>query len=115
MILFRGISAPMTHQVLMNTVMFSTFDRTRSFASERLDGNVAAMGAGLLSGFATACLSKSRGLVQDTVPDKPVVVVRQQHDEKSAVGSEEGCRNEWQTQTFRPLIRTISRALGESL
>ena len=57
MILFRGISAPMTHQVLMNTVMFSTFDRTRSFASERLDGNVAAMGAGLLSGFATACLS----------------------------------------------------------
>ena len=55
--LFRGISAPMANQVLMNTVMFSTFDRTRSFASERLDGNAAAMGAGLLSGFATACLS----------------------------------------------------------
>ena len=55
--LFRGISAPMANQVLMNTVMFSTFDRTRSFASERLDGNAAAVGDGLLSGFATACLS----------------------------------------------------------
>ena len=55
--LFSGISAPMANQVLMNTVMFSTFDRTRSFASERLDGNAAAVGAGLLSGFATACLS----------------------------------------------------------
>ena len=55
------------------------------------------------------------GLVQNTVPDEPVVAIRRQHDEQSVVGSEEGCRNEWRTQTFGPDPNNISRARGESL
>ena len=61
--LFKGIGPPMANQIMMNTVMFSVFhkvkDWTNNTNSMLVGGNenASAMCAGLLSGFATACLS----------------------------------------------------------
>ena len=73
--LFRGIGPPMANQIVMNTVMFSVFHNVKAaltvnamddnaIGSNRseesfisLNENTSAMCAGLLSGFATACLS----------------------------------------------------------
>ena len=65
-VFFNGITPPLFNQVLMNTVMFSVFLQVKSFLNESFDGGSdtnscaafsAAFSAGLLSGFATACLS----------------------------------------------------------
>jgi len=57
--LFRGIGPPMMSQIIMNTVMFSVFRNVKEITSNSsvMDENVSAMCAGLISGFATACLS----------------------------------------------------------
>ena len=57
--LFKGIGPPMMSQIIMNTVMFSVFRNVREMTSNTLmmDENASAMCAGLISGFATACLS----------------------------------------------------------
>lgn len=57
--LFRGIGAPMANQIIMNTVMFTVFNKVKdaSNQSSYLDENSSALVAGLFSGFATACLS----------------------------------------------------------
>ena len=55
--LFRGIGPPMANQIIMNTVMFTVFDKVKDVSSDMLDENSSALVAGLFSGFATACLS----------------------------------------------------------
>eukprot|EP00929_Paragymnodinium_shiwhaense_P016921 TRINITY_DN125665_c0_g1_i1.p1 TRINITY_DN125665_c0_g1~~TRINITY_DN125665_c0_g1_i1.p1 ORF type:complete len:283 (-),score=15.62 TRINITY_DN125665_c0_g1_i1:46-894(-) len=57
--LFRGMGPPMMNQVIMNTVMFSVFNRVKGAVNEIpwMDKNATAMCAGLISGFATACIS----------------------------------------------------------
>jgi len=63
-VFFNGISPPLLNQILMNTVMFSVFFQVKSWSfwndysdSSTVGGCIGAFGAGLLSGFATACLS----------------------------------------------------------
>lgn len=57
--LFRGMGAPMTSQIVMNSVMFSVFNKIKDLTTHNLmlNENASALGAGLLSGFATACIS----------------------------------------------------------
>jgi len=57
--LFRGIGPPMANQIMMNSVMFTSFNRVKEAANQNayLDANSSAMVAGLFSGFATACIS----------------------------------------------------------
>lgn len=69
--LFKGIGPPMANQIIMNTVMFTVFQKTKGVlvtsgqqsvgdgdgAAPLLDETTAALCSGLLSGFATACLS----------------------------------------------------------
>ncbi|GFH51432.1 hypothetical protein CTEN210_07908 [Chaetoceros tenuissimus] len=57
--LFRGIGPPMTNQIIMNSVMFSVFRSVKESidGSNFLDQNSSAALAGLISGFATACIS----------------------------------------------------------
>lgn len=58
--LFRGIGPPMANQMLMNTVMFSVFEKVKTTAATGnpyLNESAAVFLAGLFSGFATACLS----------------------------------------------------------
>ena len=50
--LFRGIAPPLFNAIVMNTVMFSAFRSIKDVC-----GNDASMTAGLVSGFATACIS----------------------------------------------------------
>ena len=63
MVFFNGIAPPLFNQILMNTVMFSVFLQVKSFSfwNDGFDGGTnsyaMALSAGLLSGFATACLS----------------------------------------------------------
>ncbi|KAL3789884.1 hypothetical protein ACHAWO_011690 [Cyclotella atomus] len=64
--LFRGIGAPMANQIIMNTAMFTVFDKVKDVANQSayLDQNLGAFVAGLFSGFATACITQislSRG------------------------------------------------------
>jgi len=63
-VFFNGISPPLLNQILMNTVMFSVFFQVKSWSfwndysdSSTAGGCIGAFGAGLISGFATACLS----------------------------------------------------------
>ena len=58
-IFFQGIGPPMMNQVVMNSVMFSVFNRVKHMSNESplMDENAAALFAGLFAGFATACLS----------------------------------------------------------
>ena len=69
--LFKGIGPPMANQIIMNTVMFTVFQKTKDVmmtsgqhsggdgdgAAPLLDETSATLCSGLLSGFATACLS----------------------------------------------------------
>ena len=69
--LFKGIGPPMANQIIMNTVMFTVFQKTKDVmmtkgqqrggdgdgAAPLLDETSVALFSGLLSGFATACLS----------------------------------------------------------
>lgn len=69
--LFKGIGPPMANQIIMNTVMFTVFQKTKDVmmtsgqqsgddgdgAAPLLDETSVALCSGLLSGFATACLS----------------------------------------------------------
>jgi len=62
--LWRGIGPPMMNQIIMNTVMFSVFRHVKDMTSSNDETsflissqNASAILAGLLSGFATACLS----------------------------------------------------------
>lgn len=57
--LFRGIGPPMTSQIIMNTVMFSVYNRVKDATTQStiFDANSSAFVAGLFSGFATACIS----------------------------------------------------------
>ncbi|KAL9187820.1 LOW QUALITY PROTEIN: hypothetical protein ACHAXT_006198 [Thalassiosira profunda] len=57
--LFRGIGPPMANQIVMNSVMFTVFNKVKDAASEStlLNENAASFVAGLFSGFATACIS----------------------------------------------------------
>ena len=49
--LFRGITPPLINAIVMNTVMFSVFRGIKDVC-----GQDASMTAGLVSGFATACI-----------------------------------------------------------
>eukprot|EP00977_Amphora_coffeiformis_P002233 scaffold425_cov175-Amphora_coffeaeformis.AAC.92 len=77
--LFRGIVPPLVNAVVMNTVMFAAFHSVKDLCGDSLT-------AGLLSGFATACIStptdyikiqaqlhgkSSWGLVQKTLVNHP--------------------------------------------
>mmetsp|Transcript_13288 Transcript_13288/g.14980 ORF Transcript_13288/g.14980 Transcript_13288/m.14980 type:complete len:304 (-) Transcript_13288:186-1097(-) len=57
--LFKGIGPPMANQIIMNSVMFSVFNKVKYLSNDSpyLDKNSSALFAGLFSGFATACLS----------------------------------------------------------
>ena len=54
LIFFRGISPPLFNAIIMNTVMFSVFHEVKQSLPEGMYGSLV---AGLISGFATACLS----------------------------------------------------------
>lgn len=58
--LYRGIGPPMANQIFMTTVMFSVFQKVKTVFNNNGAGsndNLSAMFAGLISGFATACIS----------------------------------------------------------
>lgn len=57
--LFRGVGPPIANQIIMNSVMFSVFRSVKESidGSNFLDQNSSAALAGLISGFATACIS----------------------------------------------------------
>ncbi|KAL7496332.1 hypothetical protein ACHAWT_004483 [Skeletonema menzelii] len=56
--LFKGIGPPMANQIIMNSVMFSVFHKLKDVTSQSgMDEKSASLCSGLLSGFATACLS----------------------------------------------------------
>ena len=56
---FQGIGPPMVNQIFMSSVMFVVFGKVKQTSNEStvMDENSAALFAGLLAGFATACLS----------------------------------------------------------
>ena len=56
--LFKGIGPPMANQIIMNTVMFSVFHKVKEVTSQSgMDNRSASLCSGLVSGFATACVS----------------------------------------------------------
>lgn len=55
--LFRGIAPPLVNAVVMNTVMFSVFTAIKEKTGGNEDSFWSALVAGLVSGFATACIS----------------------------------------------------------
>ena len=56
---FGGTGPPMANQIVMNSVMFTVFNGVKDAANEstQLNENAAPLVAGLVSGFATACIS----------------------------------------------------------
>lgn len=57
LVFFRGIGPPLINSIVMNTVMFSVFAQVKQAFPQDDNRFASALSAGLISGFATACLS----------------------------------------------------------
>ena len=55
-LLFRGMLPPLANAIIMNTVMFGAFQSVKKACGE-VDDPYHSLAAGLVSGFATACIS----------------------------------------------------------
>lgn len=86
---YRGIGPPMINQILMNSIMFSTFQRIKDISSSMSSSpssssssSSASLCAGLISGFVTACVSTPF----DWIKIQAQLTIRDTKDGNSSIG-----------------------------